>query len=41
MSADLIVMLTPRSKPLWDLIAGNTVQQVLRHAPCPVFTMPS
>lgn len=41
LSADLIVMMPPHSKPLWELIAGNTVQQVLKNAPCPVFTMPS
>jgi nucleotide-binding universal stress UspA family protein len=40
-SADLIVMMTPQSKPLRDLIAGNTVHHVLKNAPCPIFTMPS
>ncbi|MBX3417247.1 MAG: universal stress protein [Pirellulaceae bacterium] len=39
--ADLIVMMTPVRKQFWDVITGSTVQNVLRNAPCPVFTMPS
>ena len=41
MNARLIVMVTEGKKDLMDAIRGDTVQQVLRKAPCPVFTMPS
>lgn len=40
MDADLIVMVTSGKVNLWDIIAGSTVQNVLKHAPCPVFSLP-
>lgn len=41
MEADLIVMVTSGKRHLWDIIAGSTVQNVLKNAPCPVFTLPN
>lgn len=41
MNADVIVMVTSGKKQLWDVIAGSTVQNVLKKAPCLVFTMPA
>lgn len=41
LNARLIVMVTEGKKDLLDAIRGDTVQQVLRKAPCPVFTIPS
>jgi nucleotide-binding universal stress UspA family protein len=38
---DLIVMVTEGKKGFWDTVRGNTVQQVLRKAPCPIFTIPA
>ena len=38
---DLIVMVTEGKKGFWDTVRGNTVQQVLRKAPCPIFTVPA
>jgi nucleotide-binding universal stress UspA family protein len=38
--ADLIVMVTSGKRSLWDMLAGSTVQNVLKNAPCPVFTLP-
>lgn len=38
--ADLIVMVTSGKRELWDIIAGSTVQNVLKNAVCPVFTLP-
>lgn len=38
---DLIVMVTQGKKGFWDSIRGNTVQQVLRKTPCPIFTVPA
>jgi nucleotide-binding universal stress UspA family protein len=40
MEADLSVMVTSGKRHLWDIIAGSTVQNVLKNAPCPVFTLP-
>lgn len=40
MDADLIFMVTSGKRSLWDMLAGSTVQNVLKHAPCPVFTLP-
>ena len=40
MDADLIVMVTSGKVNLWDIIAGSTVQNVLKNAPCPVFSLP-
>jgi nucleotide-binding universal stress UspA family protein len=39
-NADLIVMVTSGQRSLWDMLTGSTVQNVLKHAPCPVFTIP-
>lgn len=39
-NADLIVMVTSGQRSLWDMLTGSTVQNVLKHAPCPVFTLP-
>ncbi len=41
MGADLIVMVTSGKRQLWDILAGSTVQNVLKNAPCPVFTLPN
>lgn len=41
MGADLIVMVTSGKRQLWDMIAGSTVQNVLKNAPCPVFALPN
>jgi nucleotide-binding universal stress UspA family protein len=40
-NVDLIVMVTEGKKGFWDAVRGNTVQQVLWKAPCPVFTVPA
>jgi nucleotide-binding universal stress UspA family protein len=39
-NADLIVMVTSGQRSLWDMLTGSTVQNVLKNAPCPVFTLP-
>jgi nucleotide-binding universal stress UspA family protein len=39
-NADLIVMVTSGKRSLWDMLTGSTVQNVLKNAPCPVFTLP-
>ena len=39
--ADLIVMITDWKRGFWDVLSGSTVEQVVKHAPCPVFTMPA
>lgn len=39
-NADLIVMVTSGRRSLWDMLTGSTVQNVLKNAPCPVFTLP-
>lgn len=41
MKADVIVMVTSGRKQLWDVLVGSTVQNVLKKAPCLVFTMPA
>ncbi len=41
MNADVIAMVTEGRKGFWDAIRGSTAQQVLRKAPCPVFTLPA
>jgi nucleotide-binding universal stress UspA family protein len=41
LSADLIVMITDWKRDFWDVLSGSTVEQVVKHAPCPVFTMPA
>lgn len=38
--ADLIFMVTSGKRSLWDMLTGSTVQNVLKYAPCPVFTLP-
>lgn len=38
---DLIAMITEGKNGFWDSVRGSTVQQVLKHAKCPVFTMPA
>lgn len=38
--ADLIFMLTSGKRSFWEMLTGSTVQNVLKHAPCPVFTLP-
>lgn len=40
MDADLIVMVTAGKRNLWDFFTGSTLQNVLKSAPCPVFTLP-
>ena len=41
LDADLIVMITDWKRGFWDVLSGSTVEQVVKHAPCPVFTMPA
>lgn len=41
MDADLIVMVTSGKRQLWEVLSGNTVQNVLKNAPCPVFALPN
>jgi nucleotide-binding universal stress UspA family protein len=33
-------MLTSGKRSFWEMLTGSTVQNVLKHAPCPVFTLP-
>lgn len=40
LNANVIAMVTAGKKGFWDAVLGSTVQQVLRKAPCPVFTIP-
>ena len=41
LNADLIVMITDWKRGFWDVLSGSTVEQVVKNAPCPVFTMPA
>ena len=41
LDADLIVMITDWKRGFWDVMSGSTVEQVVKNAPCPVFTMPA
>ena len=41
LEADIIVMVSAGQTGFWDAIRGSTAQQVLRKAPCPIFTMPA
>ena len=41
LNADLVVMITDWKRGFWDVVSGSTVEQVVKHAPCPVFTMPA
>jgi hypothetical protein len=38
---DLIVMPTAGHRGLLDALRGSTTERVIRHAPCPVFAVPS
>ncbi|MGI9516300.1 MAG: universal stress protein [Pirellulaceae bacterium] len=40
-AADLIAMVTEGRQGLLDVLRGSTSQQVLRRAPCPLFTLPA
>jgi nucleotide-binding universal stress UspA family protein len=40
-NADAIAMVTEGKRGFWDALRGSTVQRVLKHAPCLVFTMPA
>ena len=40
LDADLIVMVTEGAKGFWNTLAGSTTRQVLRNAPCLLFTIP-
>ena len=39
--ADVIAMVTEGQHGFWDALRGSTVQRVLKHAPCLVFTLPA
>jgi nucleotide-binding universal stress UspA family protein len=39
--ADLILMATAGHQGFLDVIRGSTSERVLRHAPCPVLTVPA
>jgi nucleotide-binding universal stress UspA family protein len=40
-NADVIVMVTEGKHGFWNALQGSTTNQVLKHAPCLVFTMPA
>lgn len=40
LNADVIVMVTEKTRGFWDALHSSTVKRVMHHAPCLVFTMP-
>jgi nucleotide-binding universal stress UspA family protein len=41
LDTDMIVMPTAGHRGLLDTLRGSTTERVIRHAPCPVFAVPS